>query len=143
MPGVGERYLSVLLVDRVIVFLDERCGDTGEPCVERFGIGDGRRNDQRRPCFVDQDGVDLVDDGKMVTAVFRQSLAKIARFVFEVVAQIIETELVVGAVGDIGGIRFAATDRPQKIMLTLKLPSRVLRPASISSVGDMRRIVEV
>ena len=60
----------------------------------------GPRNDQRRARFVDQDRVDLVDDrimqATLVALVFRYR---------HVVAQVIETEFVVGAVSDVGVVR--------------------------------------
>jgi hypothetical protein len=64
--------------------------------VERAG------DDQRRARLVDQDRVHLVDDGEVVAA-----LHHFARRVFHVVAQIIEAELVVGAVGDVAAILLA------------------------------------
>lgn len=57
-------------------------------------------NDQRGTRFVDEDGVDFVDHGKVEFAL---------EFFFHaerhVVAQVVETEFVVGAVGDVGGVR--------------------------------------
>ncbi|MNQ64328.1 hypothetical protein D3C85_787460 [compost metagenome] len=56
-------------------------------------------NDQRGTGFVDEDGVDFVDHGKIEFAL---------EFFFHaerhVVAQVIEPEFVVGAVGDVGGV---------------------------------------
>src|SRR3546814_15870978 len=62
----------------------------------------GAGNDQRRARLVDQDRIDLVDDREV-----ERPLHHRAAFVLHVVAQIIEAEFVVGAVGDIGGIRIA------------------------------------
>ena len=64
--------------------------------VERAG------DDQRRARLVDQDRVHLVDDGEVVAA-----LHHLARRVFHIVAEIVEAELVVGAVGDVAGILLA------------------------------------
>lgn len=55
------------------------------------------RDDQRGAGLVDQDGVDLVDDGEVVPA-----LHQVVERVRHVVAQVVEAELVVGAVGDVG-----------------------------------------
>ena len=59
-------------------------------------------NDQRCARFVDQDGVDLIDDGKVVAA-----LNQIFFIDDHVVAQVVEAEFV-GAVGDVCSIRFPA-----------------------------------
>ena len=56
-------------------------------------------DDQRRARFIDQDGIDLIDDGVMQFA-----LHAIGRLVHHVVAQVVKTKLVVGAVGDVAGI---------------------------------------
>ena len=56
-------------------------------------------DDERRSRFIDQNGVDLVDDGKRMAA--------LDHFLFidgHVVAEVVEAELVVGAVGDVGGV---------------------------------------
>ena len=57
---------------------------------------------QRRACLVDQDGVDLVDDREEVTALDEVLLAP-----RHVVAEIVEAELVVGAVRDVGLVLLA------------------------------------
>ena len=56
-------------------------------------------DDQRRARFIDQDRVDFVDDGEAVAA-----LDHVAQRVLHVVAQIVEAELVVRAVGDVAGV---------------------------------------
>ena len=63
-------------------------------------------DDQRRARLVDEDRVDLVDDGEVVAALDRSSAVH-----GHVVAQVVEAELVVGAVGDVGGVRLAALGR--------------------------------
>ena len=60
-------------------------------------------NDEGGAGLVDQDGVHLVHNGERV--------APLHQFVFingHVVAQVVKAHFVVGAVGDIGGISFAA-----------------------------------
>jgi hypothetical protein len=56
-------------------------------------------DDQRRARLVDEDGVHLVDDREI-----EHALHALAGRVHHVVAQVIEAELVVGAVGDVGGV---------------------------------------
>ena len=63
----------------------------------------GPGDDQRGAGLVDQNRVDLVDDGEVVAA-----LDAVLERVGHVVAQVVEAELVVGAVGDVGGVGDAA-----------------------------------
>ncbi|MNQ14086.1 hypothetical protein D3C85_270250 [compost metagenome] len=58
------------------------------------------RNDQRRTRFIDQDRVDFIDDAEVQAA-----LHAFARFVDHIVAQEVETEFIVGAIGDVGVVR--------------------------------------
>ena len=57
------------------------------------------RNDQRSARLVNQDGIDLIDNGEGMAA-----LHHFGEFVFHIVAQIIEAVFIVGAVGDVAGI---------------------------------------
>ena len=93
--GFGERDGALLLVDLVVGLVELR--DVGVDGVVEIGaVVERPGNDQRRARFVDQDGVDLVDDGEDVAA-----LHHVLEPVLHVVAQIVEAELVVGAVGDV------------------------------------------
>ena len=89
----------LLLVDLVVHVPDQRAGDGGELVVQLRRLIGGARNDERGPRLIDQDGVDLVDDGKDVTA-----LDHVLPGPGHVVAQVVESELVVGTVRDVGGI---------------------------------------
>ena len=60
-------------------------------------------NDERRARFVDQDGVHFVDDGEVMAALHAVLDAEL-----HVVAQIVEAELVVGAVGDVAAVALLA-----------------------------------
>ena len=57
------------------------------------------RDDQRRPRFVDQDAVDFVHDREVVPA-----LHVVREVELHVVAQVVEAELVVRAVGDVAAV---------------------------------------
>ena len=57
------------------------------------------RDNQRRARLVDQDRVDLVDDGEV-----EGPLDHVVELELHVVAQIVEAKLVVCAVGDVAGI---------------------------------------
>ena len=63
------------------------------------GLVGGAGDDERGAGFVDEDGVHFVDDGVVVAA-----LHAILDFELHVVAQVVEAELIVGAVGDVGGV---------------------------------------
>ncbi len=63
------------------------------------GILGRARDDQGRSGFVDKDGVDLVDDGEVMAPLHHRLEVEL-----HVVAQVVEAELVVGAVGHVGGV---------------------------------------
>ena len=116
--GFGQRDGLVLLVDDIVAGLFELVAILGLDVPLRDGAGRqlrddavdlvieiGRflgwpRDDQRRSRFVDEDAVDLVDDRVVVTA-----LHVVREVELHVVAEVVETELVVRAVGDIAGVR--------------------------------------
>src|SRR5690606_22259436 len=66
-------------------------------------------DDQRGPRLVDEDRVDLVDDGVAVAA-----LHAVLEPGGHVVAQVVEAELVVGGVGDVAVVGLAALGRPHR-----------------------------
>ncbi len=67
------------------------------------GLVGGAGDDERGAGLVDQDGVDFVDDAEVVAA-----LHHVGELELHVVAQVVEAELVVGAVGDVGAVGLAA-----------------------------------
>ncbi len=67
------------------------------------GLVGGAGDDERGAGFVDEDGVDFVDDAVVVAA-----LDLVLELELHVVAEIVEAELVVGAVGDVGAVGLAA-----------------------------------
>ena len=116
-PGFRQRHGLVLLVDdevarllelftvfRLDVALDdlaglERRNDPVHLVIEVGGLFGRPRDDQRRPRLVDQDAVDFVDDGEVMPA-----LHVVREIELHVVAEVIEPELVVRAVGDVGPV---------------------------------------
>ena len=98
VAGFGQVDRALLLVD--VVILAHQLRDEGvDADIEAGAILRRTGNDQRRARLVDQDRIDFVDDGEVVAA-----LDHLRHVVFHVVAQIVEAEFVVGAVGDVGGI---------------------------------------
>ena len=141
----GERGGAVLFVDGVIaggVFLarllafdhfaalqvrDDLVGLV--VLVGRFLAGAG--NDQRRAGFVDQDRIDFVDDGEVVAA-----LHAVLQVELHVVAQVIEAELVIGAVGDVGSRSLPGAPRSSRsctMMPTVSPRNRWMRPIHSAS----------
>ena len=75
----------------------------GEAVIKLGGLFGLPGNNQRRARFVYQDVVYLVDDGVVQTALYA-----LGQVVDHVVAQVVEAEFVVGAVGDVGLVGRAA-----------------------------------
>ena len=110
---LGERHAAVLFIDGVVAggplfagllaFVDFAFFQLGNDAVDLVilvgGFLAGAGDDERGARFVDQDGIDFVDDGVVVPA-----LHAILDAELHVVAQIIEAELVVGAVGDVARV---------------------------------------
>ena len=71
----------------------------------------GTGNDQGRARFIDEDVIDLVDDGKAQFALHKPFVSE-----DHIVAQVVEAEFVVGAIEDIGGVGIAAADRAQVLV---------------------------
>ena len=99
----GERRLTMFFVEREVDVLDQLGNDFVDLVVLVGGFLGGTGNDERGARFVDQDGVDFIDDAEVVAA-----LDAIREIVLHVVAKIVEAEFVVGAVGDVGVIGGAA-----------------------------------
>ncbi len=105
----------VLEVDEVVAALLGALGallearhEPGEREVQVRGFLGLAADDERRPGLVDEDVVDLVDDREALVA-----LDPLVELDDHVVAQVVEAELVVRAVRDVGGVRLAPIDRAQ------------------------------
>ncbi len=119
---IRHRDAFELLVDVVIDLGLEPSGHSGKGFVEFAGFRVGRGDNERRPGLVYENGVNFVDNGEVMTA-----LDLIGWAISEVVAQIIETELMIRAVGDVASVGLAARDRSQKILLNEEGARRVAR----------------
>ena len=126
---------AVLQVDEVVAALLGALG-TGlhawhEPCEREVQVGrllGLAADDQRRPRFVDEDVVDLVDDREGAFA-----LHALVELHHHVVAQVVEAEFVVRAVGDVRRVGLAARDRPEV--------DEALVVGRIARLEDVRRLV--
>ena len=96
-PGLVDGHGVLALVHLVVEVALQPGRQAGELLVPAVALLGGAGDDQRRPGLVDQDGVDLVHDGVGVAA-----LDQVLDEHGHVVAQVVEAELVVGAVGDVG-----------------------------------------
>ncbi len=99
----GQRRGAMFFVERVIDVQNQLRNDFVDAVILVGGFFGRAGNDQRRARFVDQDRVDFVDDGEVVAA-----LHALGQVVLHVVAQVVETEFVVGAEGDVRGVGGAA-----------------------------------
>ena len=100
--ALGGRRGAVLLVNVVVLVLLEGRDDPGEAVVGVGGRLRDARDDERRTGLVDEDRVDLVHDAEVVAA-----LDAVGQPDRHVVAQVVEAELGVGAVGDVGRVGVA------------------------------------
>ena len=101
--GLEDRDGALLLVDLVVDVLGHGARDLGELGVPPDLVLRRAGDDQRRAGLVDEDRVDLVHDREVVLA-----LDAVLDRGGHVVAQVVEAELVVGAVGDVAGVGLAA-----------------------------------
>ena len=97
-PDLGERHRAGLFV-LLVILVGEQRDQLVHPDIVLGRVLGRAGNDQRRPRLVDQDRVDLVDDSVVERPVGHVLAAKL-----HVVAQIVEAQFVVGAVGDVAGI---------------------------------------
>ena len=99
VAGVGDE-----LVDERGLLADELFDERLEAVVLVGGDGGGAADDERGAGLVDEDGVDLVDDGEVVAALD----LLVAAGGHTVVAEVVEAELAVGSVGDVALVLGAA-----------------------------------
>src|SRR3990172_5814454 len=81
------QYLTLALVHLIVPVLLESVDDLGEIAIPPCAVRDAPRDDERGPGFVDQDRVDLVDDGVGVTPLYAVDSPH-----RHVVSQIVEAE---------------------------------------------------
>ncbi len=96
---LGDRDGALALLDLVVVVALHPGSEPGELRIPALVVICRPGDDQRGARLIDQDRVDLVDHREVVTA-----LDQVTGRPGHVVAQVVEAELVVGAVGDVAGI---------------------------------------
>ena len=100
--GIGQADGARLLVLLVVLFLEMRNERVDRP-VQFGGVFRRARDDEWSPRFVDQDGIDLVDDREV-----ELSLDHVFQTELHVVPQVVEAVFVVRPVGYVAGILGAA-----------------------------------
>ncbi len=125
-----DLFVAVLVLDFLAPL--ELRDDGVDPVVEVDGDLRRAGDDERRSCLVDEDRVDLVDDGVDVVPLHHTIELKL-----HVVAQVVEAELVVGSVGDVATVGVLAlivldvvldaADREAEEGVKLSHPFRVTR----------------
>ena len=95
---------ALVLLHLVVDVTLQRTDDGREPVVELGRVGHAAADDERRAGLVDEDRVDLVDDREVVAA-----LHLVGERRRHVVAQVVEAELVVRAVRDVGRVLHCAS----------------------------------
>jgi len=108
VPLLGEFHLAGFLVDDKVAglvfgFRGQLLHQHIDALVKCRAVLGGAGDDQRRARLVDQDRIHFIDNGVKVAA-----LGFVLQAQGHVVAQVIEAELVVGAVGNVGGVGFLA-----------------------------------
>ena len=101
---VGERHRLGLLVAGVVLVGDQILDQARVGVVLLGGLAALAADDQRGARLVDEDGVDLVDDG-----VVEPALDALLHGHRHVVPEVVEAQLVVGRVGDVAGVGLAAS----------------------------------
>ena len=96
---VGGSNCSLLFVDVVVNVAFQASDNRSELVIDLRGVGDAARNNEWSSRFVNEDRVDFVDDAIEATA-----LHLLGTTHGHVVAQVIETKLIVRSVGDIARI---------------------------------------
>ena len=106
----GKLDVLVLFVDREVLVLDELLRNFVCLGVLFSSVFGRTTDDERRTGFVDQDGVDFVNNTEVEFA-----LHELVRFHRHVVAEVVKTEFVVGTVSHVGVVAFAALFRIEAV----------------------------
>ncbi len=105
----GQRGSLALFVNVIVRVFHQRFDDFGKLVVLIRGLHVRRGDNQRRTRFINQNTVDFIDDG-----VVQVALHQLLGGLHHVIAQIVESEFIVGAVGNVSSIRFTSAALLQK-----------------------------
>ena len=101
VPFVGKGHIAGFFVQLIVAFVKQR-DHIIDDFIHLGAVLRRARDNQWRPCFIDQNTVDLIHDGKVVLL-----LENLAQLGFHVIAEIIKAQLVVRGIGHIAFIRGA------------------------------------
>ncbi len=98
-PFLGQGHYISLFIDNIVILVNQAGNKFGDAHIEvgRFVAFPG--NNQRGTGLIDQDRVDFVDDG-----VIEGTLNHVIGRHHHIVTQVIETQFVIGAKGNVAGI---------------------------------------
>ena len=109
--GLGEAGGAQLEIEGVVRLILKPPHHLGHLVVVLGRLLGRAGNDERRTRFIDEDVVHLVDDG-----VVHSALHALVQRLNHVVAQVVESELVVGAVGQVGSVGGASLIGRQAVL---------------------------
>src|SRR5258708_28745899 len=123
--------IGFLSINAIFATWNQIADHAGKQAVVVTGFVGGSRDDQRGTSLIDQDVVNFVNDAEVMSTLDHLLVRK-----HHVIAQIVEAELIVRAVGNIGGVGFAARDGPE-ILVTLIVAgkSRIEHERTASRIG--------
>ena len=104
----GQRYRLGSLVYSEVSLTIQTGHQLGEALVELYRLFRRAADDQRGSGFVDEDVIDFIHDG-----VVQLSLHAVGLVQGHIVPEIIETEFVVSAIGNVCPVGFGPRDRPE------------------------------
>ncbi len=132
---LGQGHAAVLFAD-LVIFGFQLAHEYRHLAVPFHVTGGRAGDDQRGAGFVDQDVIHLVHDGVMMAA-----LDFVLQAVDHVVAQVVEAELGVGAVGDIGCVGFHAVHQAHLVLVFVRgLFLRVVQESLLAVLGGSRHL---
>ena len=94
---LGDHDRPCLEVDGEVAFLAELGHDACEFSVRVRRFIGGSGNDERRPCFINKNVINFIDN-----RIVQVALHHLPKVVDHVVAEVVEAELVIGPIGNVG-----------------------------------------
>ena len=110
-PGLLDGHGPALLVDGEVLVLLETADELVDADIELVRLVGRPGDDKRRPGLVDEDAVDLVDD-----SVVELALGQVGQAELHIVTEVVEAELVVRSVSDVGPVGRVAFGVPEVVL---------------------------